>query len=135
MVVDSSAILAILLGEADAATYAAAIEADPSPVMSAVSLLEITLVIGARKKEMGLALLDRFIDEGRIEVVAFDAEQSANARDAWWRYGKGRHPAALNLGDCCSYALAKTRGKPLLYKGNDFLQTDLPAIKLERPGG
>ena len=91
MIIDSSAVLAVLLGEEDSAIYAAAIEDAADPQMSAVSALEVALVIGARKRE-----------PGRIRIVAFDSEQLSLARDAWWRYGKGRHPAGLNLGDCCS---------------------------------
>ena len=75
------------------------------------------MVIGARKREAGLAVLERFLREGRIRIVAFDAEQRQQAQKAWWEYGKGRHPAGLNLGDCCTYALAKTSGEVLLYKG------------------
>lgn len=128
MVIDSSAVLAILLGEEDAAFYATAIEESADPEISTVSALEVALVIGARKREAGLAALDRFMERGRIRVVAFDAEQSRIARPAWWRYGKGRHAAGLNLGDCCSYALAKASGQILLYKGDDFRQTDLRGI-------
>jgi len=97
--------------------------------MSAVPALEVALVIAARKHERGLAALDRFTEASRIQVVAFNLEQLRLARDAWWSYGKGRHAAGLNLGDCCSYALAKAAGKALLYKGNDFSRTDVPGIK------
>jgi ribonuclease VapC len=128
MVIDSSAVLAILLGEGDSAFYAATIEEAEDLEMSAVSALEVTLVIGARKRERGLAALDRFMDTSRIRIVAFDNEQLRLARDAWDRYGKGRHPAGLNLGDCCSYALAKLRGETLLYKGNDFGKTDVRGV-------
>ena len=127
MVIDSSAVLAVLLGEEDAAFYAGIIEDASDAEMSAVSLLEVTLVIGSRKREPGLALLDRFLAVSGIRVSAFDQQQWTLAREAWWRYGKGRHAASLNLGDCCSYALAKAAGKPLLYKGDDFRQTDLPS--------
>jgi ribonuclease VapC len=129
MIIDSSAVMAVLLGEEDAPFYANAIEQDVDPQMSTVSALELALVIGARKHEPGLAVLDRFMEASRIRVVAFDVEQSRLARDAWWSYGKGRHPAGLNLGDCCSYALAKATGKALLYKGDDFSKTDLPGVK------
>jgi ribonuclease VapC len=84
--------------------------------MSTVSALEVSLVIGARKREPGLAAFDRFLEASRIRVVGFDAEQLRFARAAWWNFGKGRHPAALNLGDCCSYALAKASGEMLLIK-------------------
>ncbi|MBM3745797.1 MAG: type II toxin-antitoxin system VapC family toxin [Acidobacteria bacterium] len=129
MVIDSSALLAVLLGEEGAAFYANVIEAAADPLMSAVSVLEVTLVIGARKREPGLAALERFLQEGRIRVVAFDGEQLRLAKEAWWNYGKGRHLAALNLGDCCSYALSKAFGKPLLYKGEDFPRTDVRGVE------
>ena len=112
MIIDSSAVLAVLLGEEDGPFYAATIEEAADPQMSAVSALELALVIGARKSEAGLAALDRFMDRSRIRVVAFDAEQSQLAPEAW---GKGRHTAGLNPGDCCSYALAKASREMLLY--------------------
>jgi ribonuclease VapC len=129
MVIDSSAVLAVLLNEEDAAFYADAIEHAADPRMSTVSVLEVALVIGARKREQGLATLERFLERSGIQVVAFDLQQLAVAREAWWNYGKGRHAAGLNLGDCCSYALAKASGKPLLYKGADFGWTDVRGIK------
>ena len=117
----------MLLGEEDAPFYAAAIEGAADPQISAISALEVALVIGSRQREAGLAALDRFMEVSRIRVVAFDAEQLRLARDAWWSYGKGRHAAGLNIGDCCSYALSKASGKRLLYKGEDFRQTDVRA--------
>lgn len=95
--------------------------------MSAVAVLEVNLVIASRKRAEGLKMLSRFLEVSGIRILPFDAEQLRMAADAWWRFGKGRHPAALNLGDCCSYALARATGRPLLYKGADFLQTDLRA--------
>lgn len=73
-------------------------------------------------------MLDRFMETSRIQVIAFDADQLRLAREAWWTYGKGRHSAGLNLGDCCSYALAKATGEMLLYKGDDFLRTDVRGV-------
>jgi ribonuclease VapC len=128
MVIDASAVLAVLLGEEDAGFYADTIENAADPQMSTVSALEVALVIGARKREQGLAAMGRFLEKGSIQVVAFDHQQLSLAKEAWWKYGKGRHAAALNLGDCCSYALAKVSGKPLLYKGNDFSKTDVRSI-------
>jgi len=109
--------------------YADAIELAADPQMSAVSALEVTLVIGARKREKGLAALNRFLEKSGIQVVAFDLQQLVLAKEAWWHYGKGRHAAGLNLGDCCSYALAKATGKSLLYKGDDFSRTDMRGIQ------
>lgn len=129
MIIDASAVLAVLLGEKDAPFYAEAIEDTPDTQMSSVSALEVALVIRARKREPGLARLDRFMEKSRIRVVPFDTEQLRLAREAWWNYGKGRHPAGLNLGDCCSYALAKVTNDALLYKGDDFGQTDVRGVR------
>lgn len=125
MVIDTSAVLAILLQEPDAEYYAQAISEDPKHLMSAFSFLEASVVITARKGPAAGHELDLLIYRARIEVVSFNAEQAEVAREAWRRYGKGRHPAALNLGDCCSYALSQISGEPLLYKGSDFSKTDL----------
>ena len=126
--IDSSAVLAVLLGEEDAVFYAGAVEEIASPLISAVSA-EVSLAIGARKGQKGLAALNRFFERSGIQIIAFDLEQFQLAKEAWWRYGKGRHAAGLNLGDCCSYALAKATGKRLLYKGDDFGRTDVRGVK------
>ena len=131
MVIDASAVLAVLLGEEDAGFFANAIEGAANPRMSAVSALEVALVIGARKRERGLEALDRFLDRSGIRIVGFDSEQWQLAREAWWNYGKGRHAASLNLGDCRSYALAKATGDALLYKGDDFRRTDIRGVDRE----
>jgi ribonuclease VapC len=128
MVVDSSAVLAVLLGEEDGPLYAGLIEDALDPVISAVSVLETALVIGARKRKPGLEILERLLQQGSIRVMPFDSDQVLLAQEAWWQYGKGRHPAGLNLGDCCSYALAKATQRPLLYKGGDFRQTDIERV-------
>jgi ribonuclease VapC len=125
MVIDTSAIVAILLGEPEAAEFAAVIEQDSSRLLSAASLLEASMVIETRKGEEGARDLDLFIYRAGIRIVAVDAEQAEVARLAWRRYGKGRHPASLNYGDCFAYALAKTSGAQLLFKGEDFSGTDL----------
>jgi ribonuclease VapC len=127
MVIDSSAALAILLGEADDDTFAEAIDADPTRIMSAVSVLETAIVVEARKGPAGGRELDLLLHRGRIDIVPFNAHQLELARDAYRRYGKGYHPAALNFGDCCAYALAAASGEPLLFKGHDFTQTDILA--------
>lgn len=129
MVIDSSAVLAVLLGEEDATYYAQAIDDSEDPQMSTISALEVALVIGARKRDKGLAALELFLEKSGIQLVAFDLQQFRLAKEAWWKYGKGRHAAGLNLGDCCSYALAKATGEPLLYKGSDFSRTDVVAIR------
>nr|WP_233258731.1 type II toxin-antitoxin system VapC family toxin [[Phormidium] sp. ETS-05] len=93
--------------------------------MSAATLLECQIVVMVRKGELGRAELQLFVYEAELEVVAFDQNQVDFAALAWRRYGKGRHPAALNYGDCFAYALAKATGEPLLFKGADFSQTDI----------
>ncbi|HEY3889705.1 MAG TPA: type II toxin-antitoxin system VapC family toxin [Caulobacteraceae bacterium] len=125
MVIDTSVIIAILLDEPDAAEFAAAIEQDPLRLLSAANLLEASIVIETRKGDEGARDLDLLIYRAGIQVVPVDAEQAEVARLAWRRYGKGRHPASLNYGACFAYALAKTSGSRLLFKGADFSQSDL----------
>jgi ribonuclease VapC len=125
MVIDTSVIVAILLNEPDAADFAAKIEQNSPRLLSAASLLEASIVIETRKGDEGARDLDLLIYRAGIEIVPVDAGQAEIARVAWRRYGKGRHTASLNYGDCFSYALAKASGSALLYKGADFSQTDL----------
>jgi ribonuclease VapC len=128
MVIDSSAALAILLGEVEDDLFAGAIDADPTRLMSAVSVLETSIVVEARKGPAAGRELDLFLHRGRIDIVPFNAHQLELARDAYRRYGKGYHRAALNFGDCCAYALAAASGEPLLFKGGDFIHTDVPSV-------
>jgi ribonuclease VapC len=128
MVIDSSAALAILLGEPEDDLFAAAIEADPMRIMSAVSVLETSIVVEARKGPAAGRELDLLVHRGRIDIVPFNAHQLELARDAYRRYGKGYHRAALNFGDCCAYALSAASGEPLLFKGRDFIHTDIPSF-------
>ncbi len=125
MVIDTSALVAILLGEAEAEPFALAIAGDPKRLISTFTALETAIVIEAKKGESGGRELDLLLHQARIEMVPMTAEQFEIARSAWRRYGKGRHPAGLNIGDCCSYALAKCADEPLLFKGDDFSQTDI----------
>jgi ribonuclease VapC len=128
MVIDTSALIAILLGEPEAQRIASAIADDPNKVMSSFSLLEAGIVIEAKKGEAGGRELDLLIHRCEIEVVNLTTDQSELARVCWRRFGKGRHPASLNIGDCCSYALSKYTNEPLLFKGDDFSKTDLELI-------
>jgi ribonuclease VapC len=128
MVIDSSAALAILLGEPEDDLFAAAIEADPMRIMSAVSVLETSIVVEARKGPAAGRELDLLFHRGRIDIVPFNAHQLELARDAYRRYGKGYHRAALNFGDCCAYDLSAASGEPLLFKGRDFIHTDIPSF-------
>ena len=130
MVIDSSAIVAILLNEADAADIAQAIESNSQRLLSAANLLEASIVIENRKGEAGGRELDLLIYRAAIEIVAVDQDQAELARIAWRRFGKGRHPAGLNYGDCFAYALARTRQLPLLFQGDDFSRTDIDIVPL-----
>lgn len=124
-VVDSSVLIAILFEEADAAALAARLAAVEEPVMSVVNLVEASVVADSNRNPRKGPALDDLIAKAGIELVAVDVPQAKEAREAYRRYGKGNHPARLNLGDCFAYALAKSRGTPLLYKGNDFDLTDI----------
>lgn len=128
MVLDTSALLAILLNEPDAPAFALAIDADPVRLLSAANLVETTIVIEARVGGAGGRELDLLLHKAAIEVVAVDAGQAELARHAYRQFGKGRHPAGLNYGDCFAYALAQSAGEPLLFKGDDFSKTDVAAV-------
>ncbi len=128
MVIDTSALLAILLGEADAGRIATAIETGAPRLLSAATLLEASIVIEARKGEAGGRELDLLLYRSEIDVVALDRDQAEIARAAWRRFGEGRHPAALNYGDCFAYALAQSRRLPLLFRGDDFARTDITPV-------
>ena len=125
MVIDTSAIVAILLNEPERQEFIQKIDLAKSRLMAAPTLLECQIVIETRKGTLGRFQLDLFIYEAEITIFPFNKEQVHFAIVAWQRYGKGRHPAGLNFGDCFAYALAKSRGEPLLFKGNDFSQTDI----------
>ncbi len=129
MIVDSSAVVAILLREPDARRYARAIQTTSPCRMSVANVLEASIVVESRGgAEAGYAL-DVLLEQGDIELVPVTTEQLAAARRAWRRFGKGNHPAGLNFGDCFAYALAEATGEPLLFKGADFAQTDVaPAL-------
>lgn len=125
MVVDTSAIMAILQREPEADAFAQALEQADVKLVSTVSVLEAGILARSRKGERGSGEVDALLATADLQPVAFDIEQAAVARAAFDRYGKGRHPAALNFGDCAVYALAATQGLPLLFKGQDFAKTDL----------
>ena len=129
MVIDTSAILAILLRESERRRFLEAIEAIDTARMSVASFVESSIVIESRYGAEGLRDLDRFISRARIELIPVDAEQGQLARSAYSRFGKGRHRAGLNFGDCFSYAAAISLGEPLLCKGDDFVHTDVPVFK------
>jgi ribonuclease VapC len=128
MVLDTSALLALLLDEAEAEDFRAAVEEDTTRLVSAATLLETALVIEARKGEPGGRELDTLIQKAEVVVVPVDADHVSEARRAYRRFGKGRHPAGLNFGDMFAYALARTAGEPLLFKGDDFARTDIGRV-------
>ena len=126
--VDSSALIAVLRREPEADSFLQVIATADGCLLSSVSLLETSMVLAGRTGDAASwSELDALITRASMQVVTQDAGLAEAARDAFLRYGKGRHPAALNLGDCASYAVAKTRGLPLLFKGSDFPSTDLMA--------
>lgn len=128
LVADTSAWLCILLDEPDAPHYAEPLATADAILVSAVSYVELGIVISARRGSAGMERADRLIRSLDAEVVPFDGAQAAAALAAWQRYGKGNHPARLNFGDCCTYALAKLQNAPLLYKGDDFARTDMFSV-------
>jgi len=125
MVIDTSAIAAILFDEPDAAALEGKIVDDPVRLMSAATFLEATIVIEARLGDPGGREFDLWLHRAEVEILPVDAEQAEKARRAWRRFRRGRHPAGLNYGDCFSYALAATHDEPLLFKGDDFTKTDV----------
>jgi ribonuclease VapC len=128
MVLDTSALLALLLDEPEAEAFRTAVEDDTTRMVSAATLLETALVIEARKGEPGGRELDSLIHKAEMVVVAVDAEHVSEARRAYRRFGKGRHAAGLNFGDIFAYALTRTSGEPLLFKGDDFAKTDVGRV-------
>jgi ribonuclease VapC len=127
MVLDTSAIVAILRGEPECDAFLELLTAAEDPTISAATLLECSIV--QSDVEEGFADLDELLRSAAVRVAAVDAAQALAAREAWLRYGKGRSPAALNFGDCFSYALATTTDRPLLYKGEDFGRTDVRSAR------
>jgi ribonuclease VapC len=127
VIVDTSAILAVLFGENDAENYARAIsEADVCRV-SAATFVEVSVVVESQTGDAGSRQWDSFFRTAGIGIEPVTEEQAHAARQAWSDFGKGRHAAGLNFGDCFSYALAKVSGEPLLFKGDDFRKTGIPA--------
>jgi len=128
MIVDSSAILAILFAEPDAEVFARAISDAQACKISAANFVEVAVVIEAQTKDNGSRQFDAFLRRAGIEIQPVTEDQAHMARQAYSDFGKGRHPAGLNFGDCFSYALAKATGEPLLFKGNDFSKTDVISV-------
>lgn len=125
MVIDSSALLAILQDEPERRAFNEAIEAADSRLLSAASFVETSIVLEVRLGSDAVRDLDLFMRRAAIEVVPVDAEQADMARQGFRLFGEGRHEAGLNFGDCFAYALARVRGEELLFKGQDFARTDV----------
>jgi ribonuclease VapC len=130
MILDSSSVLAIVLGEPGFELFVGAIASAPNCRISAASFVETSIVAESRAGEQGLRQCDSFFRTSRVSVEPVTEEQALLARQCYSDYGKGRHAAGLNFGDCFAYALAKVTGEPLLFKGQDFSQTDIqPALQ------
>ncbi|HEV2365742.1 MAG TPA: type II toxin-antitoxin system VapC family toxin [Caulobacteraceae bacterium] len=123
--IDTSAVAAILFGEPDARTFSEAIEAAPTRLISAVTRAELSFVVEGRKQEAARADLESLLDRAEFEVVAATPRHAEIAIEAFRRFGRGRHAAGLNICDCFAYALAIALDEPLLFKGDDFGQTDV----------
>jgi ribonuclease VapC len=130
MIVDTSALLAVLLGEEGAGRLLEAIVDAPSPRMSAANWLEVAMIVEERGGRIASLRLDEFLRTARIEIVPVSVEQASTARNAWRYFGRHKHSARLDFGDCFAYALAKTSADALLYVGDGFARTDIePALR------
>ena len=131
MIIGSSAVLAVIGKEPGYQRIIHQLAAAPGTRIGAPARLESGIVLTARFGPRGKTALARFLQENSIQTVAFDDAHASVALDAYSRFGKGSHPAALNFGDCCAYAVASVAGEPLLCRGDDFAQTDLPVVSLD----
>lgn len=131
MVIDPSAIIAIIYAEAEEKVFLELIESNETCLLSSPGYVELSIVLGTRYGEQGVEYLELLLKELSITVVPFSPEQARLAAEAFLKFGKGRHPAKLNMGDCFSYGLAKAMKQPLLFKGNDFIQTDIERVNYE----
>jgi ribonuclease VapC len=129
LVVDTSAAVAVILGESGSEELAVHLEDALARRMPAAIRVELGIVIEARLWPAGQDVVDRFLRDAKIEIVAVDADLAARAMSGWRRYGKGRHPAGLNFGDCFTYALAERTGHPVLCTGDDFAATDMAVVR------
>jgi ribonuclease VapC len=128
MIIDTSAVLSILLAEPDAKIYADAIAASKHRVMAAPTYLELCMVFCGRRNDESLEMVEQFIQKAAISIRPFGPEAAAVAAQAFLRFGKGRGHPALNFGDCISYAMSKVEAMPLLFKGEDFGHTDVERV-------
>jgi ribonuclease VapC len=133
LVVDTSAAVAVILGEPGSEELAVLLEDALARMMPAAIRVELGIVIEARLWPAGQDVVDRFIRDARIDIVPADTDLAARAMSGWRRYGKGRHPAGLNFGDCFTYALAERTGHPVLCTGDDFGATDIDVAQPRPP--
>ncbi len=131
LVVDTSAAVAVILGEPGSEELAAYLENALARLMPAAIRVELGIVIEARLRSVGQDVVDRFLRDAKIDIVSVDADLAARAMSGWRRYGKGRHPAGLNFGDCVTYALAERTGHPVLCTGDDFAATDVTVMRAQ----
>jgi ribonuclease VapC len=126
MVIDTSAIIAILLDEPEQNVFKRILAAEAATAMSVMTFYEASIVLAGKKRTPDAArMVDDFVRDLSVDVAAATTEDAAAAREAYFRYGRGYHPAGLNLAECFAYALARTRNEPLLFKGDDFSKTDI----------
>ncbi|MBE9194443.1 type II toxin-antitoxin system VapC family toxin [Synechocystis sp. LEGE 06083] len=125
MVIDTSALVCIFLAEPEAEFYARLLADLSEKVISAANWFETMMVVSSRLGEIGVQEIEQLLELTSIKIIAVDGKMAQIAFDAWLTYGKGRHPAGLNFGNCFAYALAKSRDEALLFKGDDFSKTDL----------
>ncbi|MBD2293566.1 type II toxin-antitoxin system VapC family toxin [Anabaena sphaerica FACHB-251] len=128
MVIDTSAIMAIIYGETEELIFMELISDTEECLLSSPSYVEASIVLGTKHGQQGIENLNLLIAALSITIVPFTVEQAQLASEAFLKFGKGRHPAKLNMGDCFSYALAKSTNQPLLFKGNDFIYTDVAQV-------
>ncbi len=128
MVIDTSALLAILFNEPERHHFNELIASFPKRLLSAGTYLETAIVIQSKFGDKGIHNLQLFLSTAEIEIISFDRDQAKAASRAYAAFGKGKHPAGLNFGDCMSYALAEQTGEPLLFKGDDFTKTDVSSL-------
>lgn len=132
LIVDTSAAVAVILSEPGGNELAGHLEDALTRMMPAAIRVELGIVIEARLGPAGQDVVDRFLRDAKIDIVSVDADLAARAMSGWRRYGKGRHPAGLNFGDCFTYALAERTGRPVLCTGDDFAATDITVIRPQR---
>jgi ribonuclease VapC len=132
LIIDTSAVVAVLFGEAGGDELAAHLEGALARLMPAATRVELGIVVEGRLGPSGQDVVDRFLRDAQLEIVPVDSDLADRAVSGWRRYGKGRHPAALNFGDCFTYALADRTGYPVLCVGNDFAATDITVIRPSR---